>query len=142
LASNTATVSVTNLTQCATPPDCPAFDAMVVAQYEITYPRKFDFGGKTNFEFILPVSASGNYLKINNFSYGSVPPVLYDLTNGNRYVADMSLAPVLQFVLQPSATDRRLVLVSEDPTGVNMISSVLTRNFINYTALGNQGDYL
>ncbi|MFL5788612.1 MAG: C25 family cysteine peptidase, partial [Flavisolibacter sp.] len=142
LASNSATVNISNLTQCITPPDCPVYDAFVVAQFEITYPRKFDFGGKTNFEFNLPANPSGNFLQITNFSYGSVPPVLYDLSNGATYVADMTAAPMLQFVLQPSAVDRRLILVSEDPALINNVTSMQTRNFVNYTAAPYQGDYI
>ncbi|HEU0064019.1 MAG TPA: hypothetical protein VFQ58_03275, partial [Flavisolibacter sp.] len=64
LASNTATVNITNLTQCITPPNCPAYDAMDIISYEITYPRKFDFGGSSNFEFYLPATALGNYIEI------------------------------------------------------------------------------
>jgi hypothetical protein len=141
LNSVSDTVTVFNYTVCSFN-NCPASDRMVVHQYEMTYPRTFNFSGQANFEFALAANASGNYLQITNFSYGSSTPVLYDLTNGKRYVADLSSAPTLKFVLDPSLVNRNLVLVSEDASNLNSISSLQTRNFINYTDASNQGDYL
>lgn len=141
LNSTSDTVTVFNLTN-PTFGGCPPVDRMVVHQYEITYPRTFNFNNQKSFEFILPANPSGNYLQITNFSYGSSTPVLYDLTNGKRYAADRSSAPMLKFVLEPSLVDRNLVLVSEEAGNINTIASLETRNFINYTDASNQGDYL
>ena len=141
LASNKANVSVTNHTYCS-PVSCATQDLMVVNFCEMTYPRLFNFDGLSSFEFTLPASGTGKFLKISNFARGSAIPVLYDLTNGSRYVADLSAAPDLQFVLQPSATERQLVLVSEDPSKVTNVSNLTQRNFINYATSANQGDYL
>src|SRR5215203_185308 len=58
------------------------YDRMVIAQYELTYPRVFNLGDTMNFQFQLPANPAGNYLEITNFNYGSIAPVLYDLTNG------------------------------------------------------------
>jgi hypothetical protein len=121
---------------------CPPNDRMVIHKYEITYPRNFNFNGQSNFEFSLDANAAGNYLQITNFNYGSSTPVLYDLTNGKRYLADLTSAPILKFVLEPSLTPRNLVLVSESAGNVNSITSLQVRNFINYTDASNQGDYL
>jgi hypothetical protein len=65
-------------------------------------------------------------------------PVLYDLTNGKRYAADIS-GGLLRFVLPQSFAERKLVLVNED--NPNNVGSLGTRNFINYSST-NQGDYL
>ncbi|HWI92250.1 MAG TPA: C25 family cysteine peptidase [Flavisolibacter sp.] len=121
---------------------CSPSDRMTIHKYEITYPRNFNFNGQTNFEFTLNANVAGNYLQITNFNYGSSNPVLYDLTNGKRYVADLSSAPTLKFVLDPSLTSRNLVLVNEDVANINAITTLQTRNFINYTDASNQGDYL
>lgn len=141
LNSVTDTVTVFNYTNCNVSA-CPPVDRMVIHKYEITYPRNFNFNNQTNFEFSLPVSAWGNYLQITNFSYGASNPVLYDLTNGKRYVADLSSAPMLKFVLEPSASERNLVLVSEEASNVASIATLETRNFINYTDAANQSDYI
>jgi hypothetical protein len=121
---------------------CTPTDRMVVHKYEITYPRNFNFNGQSSFEFTLNANAAGNYLQITNFNYGSSVPVLYDLTNGKRYLADLNSAPTLKFVLDPSSTSRNLVLVNEDAGNINSITSLQPRNFINYTDASNQGDYL
>ncbi|MFI5185555.1 MAG: C25 family cysteine peptidase, partial [Chitinophagales bacterium] len=92
--------------------------------------------------FQLPANSNGNYLQITNFNQGSTAPVLYDITNGKRYVADISNPSFIQIALEPSAVDRKLVLVSEDNSNINSIASFQTRNFINYGLGANQGDYL
>jgi hypothetical protein len=136
-------VTVTNYTipafaECEKNP----LDKMVIHRCEITYPRTFNFNGQSNFEFTLAANAAGNYLQITNFNYGASTPVLYDLTNGKRYVADLTSAPTLKFVLQPSMVDRNLILVSEETANINSVSSIEVRNFINYTDVSNHGDYI
>ena len=135
-AAGTATVEVTNL--------CPVLgsDRMVLAQIEISYPRIFNFGNKTAFEFTLPANTNGNYLEISNFNHGGTQPVLFDLTNGKRYVADISNPALVKIPIQPSATNRRLILISENPATIFNVTNFLQRNFVNYGLAANQGDYL
>ena len=135
LLSGSNTIEITNL--CAA-----QYDRMVVSQYELTYPRLFNFGNTTNFDFVLPANPAGNYLEITNFDYGSIAPVLYDLTNNKRYIGDISNPSLLKFALEPSLVDRRLVLISLAPANISAIGPVKTKNFINYTLAANQGDYL
>jgi hypothetical protein len=136
ISMGSATVEVTNQSPVA------GSDRMVIAQMEILYPRQFNFGNASNFTFNLPASITGNYLEISNFNYNGVAPVLYDLTNGKRYVADMSGAPVLKFALHPSSIERKLVLVSQSASHISNVISVQQRNFVNYGLAANQGDYL
>lgn len=135
ISSGTANVQVTN--QGTNPSD-----RMVIHYYELAYPRQYNFGGAASFEFSLPASASGNYLEISNFAYGSAVPVLYDLTNGRRYVADITNPALIKIVLQPSATPRDLVLVSEEAANITTLASMETRNFIDYKATARQGNYM
>jgi hypothetical protein len=135
LATNAATVQVNN--RATTRPD-----RMVVHQMELTYPRQFHFGNSSNFEFGLPASVQGQYLQITGFTYGSVAPVLYDLTNGHRYVTDISTAGQVRVVLGPSAAARKLVLVSEAASNIININDLRQRNFIDYSQPAMQGDYL
>jgi peptidase C25-like protein len=116
-------------------------DRTVVSFYEITYPRQFNFNGQSNFYFDLAAKPAGYYLNITNFNAGSATPVLYDLTNGARYTAIVG-AGTLYFKLPGSASLRRMVLVSEDPSNVNTVNSLTTKNFINFANTGNQGNYL
>lgn len=118
-------------------------DRIVVGMYELSYPRQFNFGGQTNFEFELPASATGNNLVIDNFNFGgSVAPVLYDLTNGLRITASIVSPTQVRVVLPASAADRKLVLVSQDGGNIRSVSNFITRNFTNYTLAANQGNYI
>ncbi|MGQ0737467.1 MAG: C25 family cysteine peptidase [Bacteroidota bacterium] len=136
ISSGTAVIEVKNA--CPTSPD-----RMVTAQTELMYARQFNFGGANNFYFELPANSAGNYLEITGFNYGSTSPVLYDFTNGKRYIADITAAPLVRVELQPSAAARKLVLISQDASfPVISVTSLQQRNFVNYSLSANQGDYL
>lgn len=135
LVTNTAVIEFNNI---ADAPD----DQMVIAEHELIYPRQFNFGGATNFEFTLPRKNSDSYLEISNFSYGAAAPVLYDITNGKRYVGDISAAPLVKFLINPSATERNLVLVKEDVSNTTTVPLLQERKFIDYTNAANIGNYL
>lgn len=138
LSSGVASIEITNV--CTTPND-----RMVVSSVEITYARRFDFGGSSNFTFQLPANSSGNYLEIFGFNYLAgmpTPPVIYDLTNGKRYIPDVTNPTLLKVVLEPSAVDRELVMVSEMPVNIHTVTSAQTRNFVNLALAANQGDFL
>ena len=49
---------------------------------------------------------------------------------------------IIKIVLEPSATPRNLVLVSEDAANTNTISALQSRTFINYSLASNSGNYL
>jgi hypothetical protein len=117
-------------------------DRMVVAQTELLYPRLFNFGGTDRFEFTLPPNAAGNYLEISGFNHNNISPVLYDFTNGKRYVCDITNPALVKVLLDPSGTQRKLLLVSQS-TGVPLaVTSLQQRNFINYGLPANQGNFL
>ena len=117
-------------------------DHITVGFVDVEYARQFNFGGSANFKFELAATTTGNYIKISNFLNGSIAPVLYDLTNNKRYIANTGTAGIFQFVLPPSAVSRNLVLVSEDASNVHAINSFATRNFTNYALTANQSDYI
>ncbi len=135
ISTGNANFQVTNL--CAV-----SGDRMVIGKIEFTYARLFHFGGAANFYFELPANAIGNYLEISGFTASGSVPVLYDLTNGKRYVTDNSNTALLKVLLQPSSVDRQLVLVSEAPANIKTISTLQSRNFVDYSLQANQGDYL
>lgn len=136
ISSSTATVEITNLAIV------PGSDRMVVGMFELKYPRQFNFGNTRSFPFSLPANASGNYLEISNFNYGAVAPVLYDITNGRRYVADISNPALCKFALLGSATKRDLVLVSQEAVAITDVTSLQQRDFVNYELAANQSNYL
>lgn len=124
--------------------NCPTVtDRMVASFYELNYPRQFNFGGQPNFYFELPAKSDGYFLKINNFAIsGSIPPVLYDVTNGLRYTAIVGPGSTLSFLLGGSAATRKLVLVNEDPSTVLPVTTLTTKTFVNFANSANQGNYI
>ena len=119
-------------------------DRVVVANLEITYPAKFNFNNEKNFQFSLAPSPVGNYLIIDNFNAAGVPPVLYSISDGMRYVGDIAVAGKVRFALPPAGgtAARQFLLVSQEASNINNVSSPVARNFIDFSLPANQGDYL
>ena len=118
-------------------------DRMVVAFDEVTYPSKWIFNNQTNFYFELPATNQGNYIVIDQFNYGSVAPVLFDLNSNERFIGDISTQGKVKFAL-PASTDtlRKFELTSTAPSNIKSITKIEKRNFLNFATSGNQGDYL
>ena len=135
ILSNTALVQFDNIANVKD-------DRMVVAMHGLTYPRLFNFGGASNFVFHLPKKGSNSYLEISGFAAGVAPPVLLDLTNRKRYIGDISAAPLVKFVIDPSAIERKLVLVKYDAANISAVSGLQERKFVDYTNAANSADYI
>ncbi|MBI5858462.1 MAG: hypothetical protein HZB42_12530 [Sphingobacteriales bacterium] len=138
ISSGSAAIEIKN--NCLSPND-----RMAIARIELTYARTFNFpsGDLTNnISFELPANAAGNYLEITGFNYGTVNPVVFDFTNGKRYVCDISNPAIVKVQLDPSATTRKLLLASQDPAVMKAVTSLQQKNFINYSLAANQGNYL
>ncbi|MBZ4192102.1 C25 family cysteine peptidase [Niabella beijingensis] len=115
---------------------------MRLMSVKLTYPRKFNFGGASNFRFSLPARSSGYYLEISGFSFSGGAPVLYDQTNGRRYDVDAGNASLLKVFLPAAGQTQDLVLVSQAAANIRTVPSLEPRTFVNYAATQNQGDYL
>jgi hypothetical protein len=115
---------------------------MSLGKIELIYARQFNFGGTDNFAFELPANAAGNYLEISGFNYGATAPMLLDLTNGKRYICDITNPALVRVELQPSAVPRKLLLVTRTPAFLMTVNSLQQRNFINYGAPAQQGNFL
>ena len=119
------------------------FDRVVASFFELKYPRQFNFDGNSNFEFQLPANPSGNFLQISNFNRGSgIVSILYDITNLKFYNADTALTGFVRFALPASNTSRNFVLVNRSNNNINVVSSIITKNFTNFSVSANQADYL
>jgi hypothetical protein len=116
-------------------------DRITLGKYEMVYPRKFDFGGDGLFEFSLPGSSVGNYVEITNFRNNAVPPVLYELTEGRRYVADMTVPGKFRFAL-PAGGTRNFVMMDASAAAVKVVDAMTRRSFIDYASSSRQGNYL
>src|SRR5205823_6140015 len=92
--------------------------------------------------FYVDASDNGRYLRITNFNKGNADAVLYDVTNGKRYVANVDSSGALLFLLGPSQTRYHLMLVRSDGSTAKYINTIQTRNFTDYNQQANHGDYL
>lgn len=135
IANNTAAFVIQNV---STVND----DEIRVGKIAITYPHKYNFENASTFEFYVNASSTGRYLKIANFNRGTATPVLYDLTNGKRYIGNTSITDTIQFLLPASVDNYHLVLVRGDGSTAASISSLTQRNFVDYAQPANQGNYL
>ena len=136
IGAGTATIQFYNNSQAST-----FNDRIVASFYELNYPRQFNFGGQSNFSFELPARLSGYYLQISNFNSAAGIPVLYDQATRQRFAAIMG-GGTLYFELPGSASVRKLVLVSEDPSNINFVNSLAQKNFVQFSNPANQGNYL
>lgn len=135
ISTGTAAVAIKNLS--ATNPD-----RMALAQMELLYPRLFNFGGANNFYFTLQNGSSGNYLEISGFNHGGIAPVLYDFTNGQRYVCDISTPGLVKVNLISASGARNLLLVAQTAGVPQAVTTIQPRSFVNYGLTANQGNYL
>ena len=103
-------------------------DRIVCGFVELIYPRQFNFGNQTAFSFSLAPSAIKKYLEISNFNVGTSTPVLYDLTNQRRYVANWPFAIVLFSPFGQCAT-----------WVADLAPTCLSRNTANYYPNSKQG---
>ncbi len=118
-----------------------ALDRIVVGSLGLTFPATFNFNNQRYFSFDLDASAAGNYLVIDNFNYGAIAPILYDITSGARYIGETASTPgKVKFVLPASALPRKFILMNQEAPQI--IGSVTQRNFQNMQDASNHGDFL
>lgn len=118
-----------------------AQDQYMIGEFEISYPRKFDFAGSTVFEFSIDPSATDKLLEIESFNYEADPPILYDLTNQHRYVAEIK-GGRLRFLIPSSSKNRNFVLLSVAQHALNTIDSFSESKFINHGFASHQGNFI
>ncbi len=140
---NTSNAPITFVNEDPSPPH-PVNDRMVIAGVNITYPATFNFNNQRTFYFELAASATGNYLQISNFNFGTQPPVLYDMTAGKRYVGDVTSIPgKINFVLPASPEAiRKFRLVNEESGNIRTVAALTQKTFVNYNTAATRGDFI
>lgn len=108
----------------------------------IQYPRNFDVSGLNFFSCKLNAGTGFQYVVFNNFNHGGSAPRLYDVTNKKYYTGDISTSGQTRFYLDPSLTERTLVLFSNTSSAIRNTTPVRNFQFTNYTAAANQGNYI
>ncbi|OWY24664.1 T9SS C-terminal target domain-containing protein [Sphingobacteriales bacterium UPWRP_1] len=117
-------------------------DINAVAWYRLQYPRSFNFGGSSFFNFTLSDNTE-KYLEIDNFNGGDAP-VLYDQTNNLRLQA-VQEGGLLKFKLPegtPLTATRNLYLVNTNPDAITLLNTLQTVDFTNFSNPPNQGNFV
>ena len=118
-------------------------DHIVASNFSVTYPATFTFNNQKNFYFELAPNAAGNFLVINSFNFNGVQPVLYDITNGKRYLGDLGVPGQVRFALPADLSPvRKFNLMSQDAPNIMNVSGLVAKSFTNFGQSVNQGDYL
>ncbi|MBL7700496.1 MAG: hypothetical protein JNK79_20190 [Chitinophagaceae bacterium] len=115
-------------------------DRLVMSFLEINYPRLYNFNNQKNVKFSLPASGA-KYLEISNFNYGSVAPVLFNVTTGERIEGDISTPGIVKLVV-PAGGARDFVLVNMESSNISNVTSLTAKTFKRFADAANQGNYL
>ena len=107
-----------------------------LATYTITYPRLFNFENRTT--WIFNVEKGEKYIEFTNFNSASLPALVYDVTNGNRYITIRN-GNIHRLWLDDSNADAKLVAVNTS-SGVRTLDTYQMRRFQRLTDLSP--DYL
>ncbi len=105
-------------------------DRYAIAWASLTYPRQFNFAGQSSFSFRVAASTTAKYLEISNFNTGNTLPVLYDLANHTRTVAQVG-SGLVRIILPPATRERQLILVNPN-TGVRTVTTMQPVTFQDY----------
>lgn len=116
-------------------------DEYGVSYIEIQYPRNFDMTGTSFFRCTLIASSTSQYLELTNLSSTNAPR-LYDLTNRKYYTGDISVAGKVRYYIDPSFTDRELLIYADPGSNIATVSPVTSTTFKDYSAPANQGNYI
>jgi len=119
-------------------------DRIVISDFSVTYPARFNFNNEKNFYFELAASGTGNYLSIDNFDHGNVAPILYDINSGLRYLCDIVSTPGKVKVVLPPSSDpvRKFMLINQASANIGSVASLTSRSFTNFAQTANQGNYI
>ena len=116
---------------------------LVVGYIGLTFPATFNFNSKKDFEFETVASATGNYLVIDNFNYGTLPPILFDVTDNKRYIGEIASSPgKVKFLLPPSSVNKKMLLLNQEVASVKILTQLTPKTFVNFKDVNNQGNYL
>lgn len=105
-------------------------DRHILAMARYRYAHQLDAGGEGQFRFLLPAGDAFRYLEIGNVPDAGTP-VLYDLTEGVRYVVAKE-SDVVRAWLPPAAETRELLLCMSE--AVFAPASLAPRVFEDYGA--------
>ncbi|MBO9634213.1 MAG: hypothetical protein J7578_13940 [Chitinophagaceae bacterium] len=116
-------------------------DRYVTSFFEINYPRSFNFNNLAFFEFVWPAKSSPSLFEITNFKAGTQTPVLIDLTNKIKYLAQV-VSGKYRFEVPASNTETHFVMASTTAADYTNINTLQRKDFVNYVASAPDNNYI
>lgn len=111
-------------------------DRHIIAYASVKYPRIFDFGDKTSFEFKLTAASGRRLLDISSFTTENKNVILYDVTNGFRYNTKIDGSKV-QAIVNGTFSESQYVLANTG-NGTKSVESISTFNPKSFDNKGQQ----
>lgn len=113
-----------------------AEDRHFLANVGIVYPREFDFGGKSNYDFAMTEMPSQRLLEIINFNNAGDGAVLYDPKNKIRYSTKQS-GNKLQAIIDGSSRSTTYYLTNSTD-GIKVVPSITNFKPKSFASVGQQ----
>jgi hypothetical protein len=107
---------------------------------EITYPATFNARNASIYEFGIKKNSNA-YVEIPNFNTQNSNPVVYDLSNNHRYIANNETTLKIQFV-STSANKDKIYISAQNATSIFNVNNMSVVNFVNYANTNNQGNFV
>lgn len=114
------------------------YDIYGISFAEIEYARNFDMAGLDQAAFKLPATGSAQYVEFTNMGAGR----LYDLSNGKWYNGNTAIAGKTRFYLDPSTTQRQIILLTDAASSILSLAPVKSMQFTDWSKTAAQGDFV
>lgn len=105
----------------------------------LKYPRTFNFSGNFSSQAAFGLPAGQRYLEISNFTSGSTPPLLFDLSNDKFYSGNVSGNQV-KFYLDNNSGAKKMFLANN--SSITNLTGFQQVQFRDFSQAANQGDYI
>lgn len=105
-------------------------DKNIISEVALTYPREFHMGENSVYRVSLSPSATIRYVEIDGYSESELP-VIYDIRNNTRIIAEFTLDGKVGVLIDPSSQGSEL-LISKPSTAFDQPKEVVRRNFVSY----------
>ncbi|MBK8349298.1 MAG: hypothetical protein IPL08_17425 [Saprospiraceae bacterium] len=111
-------------------------DRHTIAYVSLKYPRSFDFGNKSEYNFDLPSATGKRLLDITAFKSDNQPVYVFDISNKIRYSTKINSGKV-QVIVNPTSAESGYYMIAEND-GSRKVSGISVFKPRSYAYTGQQ----
>ncbi len=111
-------------------------DRHTIAYVSLKYPRAFDFGNKSEYNFDLPSATGKRLLDITAFKSDNQPVYVFDISNKIRYSTKINSGKV-QVIVNPTSAESGYYMIAEND-GSRKVSGISVFKPRSYAYTGQQ----